>query len=90
LGEFWRLKDLGDLELSNKTIEQVYNDLLRVIEENYKNDELSLFMGGDHIITYLCIKAVKRLLEGNGAYYILFSISTYTRNMRKIFILMLA
>jgi len=64
LGEFWRLKDLGDLEVSNKTIEQVYNDLLRVIEENYKNDELFLFMGGDHIITYLCIKAVKKVIKG--------------------------
>ena len=64
LGEFWRLKDLGDLEVSNKTIEQVYNDLLRVIEKNYRDDKFFLFMGGDHIITYLCVKAMKRAIGG--------------------------
>ena len=55
---------MGDLEVSNKTIEQVYNDLLRVIEKNYRDDKFFLFMGGDHIITYLCVKAMKRTIGG--------------------------
>lgn len=64
LGEFWRLKDLGDLKVTNKNIEQVYKDLRRIIEKNYKDDRLFLFMGGDHIITYLCIKALKKTVGG--------------------------
>jgi len=64
LGYFWRFCDLGDIKVENKTLNQVYEDLLKIIKEHYNSNDVFLLLGVDHIITYLCIKAVKTSVGG--------------------------
>ncbi len=71
LTSFWRILDLGDLETKDKMLENIYLDLYRKINAVKGEDAVYFFMGGDHITTYLCMKAVKQV-EGGEWYLIYF------------------
>lgn len=59
LREYWRLKDLGDIEPADyrSLTEQVYLKL----EDTLKHDVLPVFLGGDHSITIATVGNLRRI-----------------------------
>jgi agmatinase len=58
LQERWSIYDAGDINIVNE-LSGVYANLLKIIRQVPKDDRKHLFLGGDHIITYLTIKALR-------------------------------
>lgn len=59
LSRVWKLKDLGDIDVSNREFMDVYEEVSSTIRANYKKEALFLFLGGDHSITYQTVRALK-------------------------------
>lgn len=58
LSEIWRYRDLGDLTPSS--FKELKNEVLHVVRENFEN-QVFLFLGGDHSITYATVKAIREV-----------------------------
>lgn len=59
LGKYLSYEDLGDLEVDDLEFEELIEMINSVIEEDYRQEAIYLFLGGDHSITYPIVKALK-------------------------------
>ncbi len=63
LGKYLSYEDLGDLEVDDLEFEELIEMINSVIEEDYRQEAIYLFLGGDHSITYPIVKALKGQVE---------------------------
>jgi len=63
LSEYWRIMDLGDMDIKRKTYHELSIEICETIKKTYREHSMFLFLGGDHSITYLTVKALKEVTD---------------------------
>ncbi|NIQ06285.1 MAG: agmatinase [Candidatus Korarchaeota archaeon] len=63
LSEIFRFKDFGDIDTDERAFMEVGEEVSNIVTRNYTPDSIFAFLGGDHSISYLTVKAVKEAAD---------------------------
>jgi agmatinase len=58
LSQRWNISDLGNIDTKSKILDDIRTSICRRLDEKWKGEPI-LFLGGDHLVTYLCLHALK-------------------------------
>ncbi|PWI48686.1 agmatinase [Candidatus Heimdallarchaeota archaeon B3_Heim] len=57
LSQRWKINDLGNIDTKDKNFSEIISSISDQIEK-HRTEEPIMFLGGDHLITYLCLHAI--------------------------------
>ncbi len=63
LNQRWNIIDLGNVDTEVKDLDEII-DNIRYRLNQYRKEEPILFLGGDHLVTYLCMHAINPSTTG--------------------------